>query len=109
MITQFKNKFGSVTFRPVTEITHVKNIRGADVEARCLFDVETAEKLALITENHRVQICPTQGPDGWRCYVVLHEDSANVAVAEIEELTYIGGVPAAEIHNAREMAHGLPC
>lgn len=109
MNTQFENRFGSVSFRPIAEVTHVKNIRGADLDARCMFDVETAEKIALITENRRIQICPYKGADGWRCYVVLHESESTAAVAEIEGLNYTGGVPAAEIHSAREMAYGLPC
>lgn len=101
MITRYQNKFGNVTFRPIAEVTHVKNIRGAALDARCMFDVATAEKIALITENRRIQICPFKGADGWRCYVVLHESESTAAVAEIEELNYTGGVPAQEIHNAR--------
>lgn len=101
MITQFHNKFGSVTLRPIADVTHVKNIRGAELDAGCMFDVETAEKLALITENRRIQICPFKGPKGWQCYAVLHETEATAAVAEIAELTYTGGIPAKEIHNER--------
>lgn len=102
MNTQFQNKFGRVSFRLVAAVTHVGNIRGANLDARCMFDIETAEKIALITENRGIQIAPFNGADGWRCYVILHETESTAAVAEIEELTYTGDTPAQELHAARD-------
>lgn len=101
MKTQFENVFGCVTFVPVTEAMHVSKIRGADLDPGCLFDIETAEKVALITENRHIQLCSFKTVDGWRCYVVLHETASTAAVAKLDALTYVGKTPAHELQAAR--------
>lgn len=101
MNTHFSNKFGAVAFRPLSEPRTIAGIRGADLDPACTFDIETAEKIALITENRRVQIAPFKTANGWRCYVFLHETANTGAVAEIESLAYVGGEPAHELQKAR--------
>lgn len=104
MQTTHKNKFGSVAFRLVSDVLPVGDIRGADIESAHKFDIDTAEKIALITENGRVQICPVKEPGGWRFYVVLHATESTAAVAAIDSMHYTGANPRQEIRNARTWA-----
>lgn len=101
MNTHFQNKFGAVRFRPIADVQPVRDIRGANLDPRCMFDIETAEKIALITDNRGIQLCSFKSADGWRCYVVLHATSSTAAVAEIESLTYAGAALSVELQNAR--------
>ena len=99
--THFSNKYGSVTFALVTEVLPLRTIYGSNLDPGIMFDIETAEKIALITDNHRIQLSPYKGKDGYRLYVVLHDSPSTVAVARIETLNYTGGNPAQEIQDAR--------
>jgi hypothetical protein len=102
MRCDFANEFGTLQFRPLSEPQPIAGIRGATLDAACTFDLETAEKVALITENRRVQVAPFKTPAGWRFYAFLHETVNTGAVAQIESLEYIGGTPSNEIEKARK-------
>lgn len=98
MQLNFKNGYGTLTLALVSAVMPVDAIRGADVDDAHKFDLETAEKVALITENRRVQIGGTNAHD---CYVVAHESVSTAAIARIETMNYVGGVPAHEIERER--------
>lgn len=98
MQLNFKNGYGTLTLALVSAVMPVDAIRGADVDVAYKFDLETAEKVALITENRRVQIGGTNAHD---CYVVAHESVSTAAIARIETMNYVGGVPAHEIERER--------
>lgn len=65
MITQFQNKFGAVTFLPISDVAHISTIHGVNLYPSCMFDIETAKKIALITDNRRIQLCPFKTAQGW--------------------------------------------
>ena len=101
MIKQYANKFGAVSFATVSDVVSVNDVHGKDVDPAHMFDIETAEKIALITDNRRIQLCPFKTAQGWRMYVVLHETPSTVAVAVIESMTYTGRDPKRELQAAR--------
>ena len=82
----FENQFGKATLHRATGFLPIGDVsyRKTPEVAENMFDIETAERLALITENRGIQIAYV--PPG-RCYVVVHKASNVVAVcrAEIEE------------------------
>lgn len=49
------------------------------------FDLDTAEKITLITENRRVQICfPYPFPKPAWCYIVHHDTASTAAICRAE-------------------------
>lgn len=98
MQLNFKNGYGTLTLKLVSPVMPVDAIHGADIADTYKFDLETAEKVALITENRHIQIGGFTRND---CYVVAHESTSTAAVACIESMTYVGGVPAQAIERER--------
>jgi hypothetical protein len=105
MKLNYQNKYGSLTLAPVTDVMHVNEIRGVNIDSQYKFDIKAAEQIALITDNRGVQLAPIKEPEGWRVYVVVHETPETAAVAKIVELVYIGKDSAKqEIRNAQRPA-----
>lgn len=102
MNLDFQNRYGRLSLSLVSDVRAVKDIHGKDIDDCHKFAIDTAEKIALITDNRGIQICPTKGDAGWLCYVVAHETPSTAAIARIEAIEYLGGNPAQEIHDARE-------
>ncbi len=98
MELHFKNKYGTLTLKLVSAVMPVDSIHGADIDNAYKFDLKTAEKVALITENRRIQIGGTNAHD---CYVVAHESVSTAAIARIETMDYMSGVPAQELYRER--------
>lgn len=98
MQLHFKNGYGTLTLKLVSAVMPVDSIRGADIADAYKFDLHTAEKVALITGNRRIQIGGTNAHD---CYVVAHESTSTAAIACIETMNYVGGVPAKELYRER--------
>lgn len=101
MRLNFQNRYGQLTLVLVTDVRHVRDIHGKDVDAAHKFGLETAEKIALVTDNRGIQLGGLGAHD---CYVVVHETPDTAAVARIETLTYTGGDPAQEIRDAARPA-----
>jgi hypothetical protein len=101
----YENQYGRLVLSPVTDVVHVDTISGKDIAAEHTFDLRTAEKIALITDNRGIQIVPVQGDDGkWVCYVVVQETPLTAAVAQIETLDYVGNNPTLEIRDRVRLA-----
>lgn len=80
---QYSNRFGALTLMPVTEFMPIKNIRKSHPQAKAnAVDFETAEKIALITENRRIQIC-FMYPEMVQAYVVLHNSPSTAAYCRV--------------------------
>lgn len=70
---EYTNRFGTATLTQVGPIVHVKTIDGATViDDGYGFDVDTAMKLALITENARVSATCVQHDQEATLREVLH-------------------------------------
>jgi hypothetical protein len=100
-ILHYQNKYGRIEFDLVSEVRHVSTIHGVDIDDQYKFDIRTAEQVALITDNRRIQICPQRTPKGYVLYVVLHATPSTVAVGRIKDLVYVGGDPTQAIQDER--------
>ena len=102
MNLRFKNRYGELALVLVSDIRHVNDIHGKDIDDQYKFGLKTAEKVALVTDNRGIQI---GGAGAHDCYVVVHETPSTAAVARIETLLYVGGNPAQEIRDAARYNH----
>lgn len=96
MIINYKNKYGELEIETITEAMPVSTVLVSMVEqVNACFDLETAEKIALITDNKKIQI----GIDGEtkKCYLVYHYTTSLVSICKINRLVYVGGIPKEEI------------
>lgn len=100
MQLDFQNRYGRLTLKLVSDVRPVKGIRGVDIDDCHKFDMDTAEKIALITDNRGIQLCYGAGA---RLYVVAHDTPSTCAVARIETMSYVGQNPAQEIRDARRL------
>lgn len=88
----YANKYGNATLTPIGPTVHVSKICGEDViDSGYGFDMDTAAKLALITENDRLQ--PAFNMTRKLAYVVLHHSPSDVQVCRLDALAYTGGDP----------------
>lgn len=80
----FQNEFGSLRVTPVTDFVPVRDIRKTNPHAMAnTVDMETAEKIALITKNRKVQICFRYPLDGL-AYLVLHDSPSTAAYCQVQ-------------------------
>ena len=95
---RMSNRFGSVVLTPVTEFMAVGLIRKTHPQAVAnTFDLDTAEKLALITENRRIQICPHFFPIDGLAYVVLHDSTSTAAICSVTIENFVCATPPADM------------
>lgn len=84
---KFCNRYGSLELKPVTDYMPVDQIKHTIAPIGSAFNLETAEKIALITENRRIQLCII--PDNYRVMYVVHHSSTSIAaICEINSLAY---------------------
>ena len=91
---KYENEYGKLIVEPLTDNRPVSSIKGADVPADCMFDLDTAEKIVLITENQRSQIGVRPSR---RCYLVVHESPSSACAVRIVSLDYAGPDAGQEI------------
>lgn len=89
-----KNQWGQLKFRVGTPLLKVSEIR-IDNNLDLTFDTETAEQIALITENERTQLSYSMKYKKW--YMIYHYNASNAWIARIVSLIYEGNKPAKEI------------
>ena len=97
-LINFKNEFGTLSVSLVTDFLAVRDInRNIKSVSDNLFDMETAEKIALITGNKRIQLVMCYPLNG-QCYMVYHQGSSLAAVCKIESMDFhCDRAPAAQI------------
>jgi hypothetical protein len=95
----FQNKYGTLIVEPFGEVVDVCKIHSKDTSPELWFEMETAEKIALITENWHVQLCgpfPIIIPA--MMYLIAHTACDKAFRVKIVTLEYIGpDNPRAEI------------
>ena len=92
----FNNKYGSAELEVVGEYVPVCGLHSRDVPAEFKFSLDTAEQLALITENRRIQII-FEYPSMKRAFLIVHKSASIAAVARIVNLDFFSGVDAAKV------------
>lgn len=82
MKTSYQNKYGRAELTPVTQLMPVQAISVASCpEARAnSIDLEQAEQLALITDNHGIQVCFASFDV---IYVIAHETARTAAICAV--------------------------
>lgn len=104
-VVKFENKFGSLQVSLVTDFMSVGKIsRDMPEVSGNMFDMETAEKIALITENKNVQLCMCYPLNGLG-YMVYHRNGKEAAVCKIDSILYSCDVSPAE--QIERMAHSF--
>ena len=93
--TTYENKYGKLVVEHLTDYKPVSFIHGVDLPDDCMFDLDTAEKIVLITENRRTQIGVMPPPR--KCYLVVHESCSFACAVRIVSLDYTGPSAAQEI------------
>lgn len=94
----FSNKYGSLKVVFVGERQEVSKIKSAEFPEDVFFDMETAEKIALITNNRRMQISFRKIDKGNHGYLLYHFLASEVSLCRIESLTFSSDViPSEEI------------
>lgn len=85
--TKYANEFGEVVLEPITRYMPISEISKENVPEveEALFSMETAEKIALITENKMIQIAlpyPIRS-DERAAYLVKHSSTRRAAVCRV--------------------------
>jgi hypothetical protein len=92
----FANKYGQVELKPVTAYMPVNQINSKMLPSGCTFSIDTAEQIALITDNKHLQMSFI--PGNMRVCYIMHHDSASVAaVCEVSSLIFVGTNATEEI------------
>ena len=105
----FSNSYGTVSVTPVTEFMAVSGIRKTHAQAKAnTFSLDDAEKIALITENRKIQICPHFMPMDGLAYLILHDSPSTAAICKVEIKNFSCNKSAAdEISMLNRMAPAL--
>jgi hypothetical protein len=105
---KYQNSYGTLVVEPVSPLMLVRNIRGVDFPDDIKFDVDTAAKIALITENNRTQLAfqPWTAAKDALGYLIVHETPDTARVVRIVSMDYTGPEPHREIENCRRVTSG---
>ena len=86
-IIEMFNQYGSLKLEIIGEYQDVSGIHSRNLNKELFFDIETAEKIALITENRGIQLSVFSG-DHSKMFVVHHATSSSAAVCKLVELKF---------------------
>lgn len=96
-VIRIRNEFGTVELVPVTGILPIAQLSSALPAAQMhRFDLDTAERIALITENRGVQICC---PMHWRgqAFLILHDGPSAGAVCRVSVVEWLSDEDPIEV------------
>jgi len=93
-VREYSNEYGRLVLKPVTDVMPVRDVRVDNIPQNARFDLETAEMIALISENHGLQLCVKSAEN---IGVVVHETPSTCWVARVQVIEYAGNRPADEI------------
>ena len=94
-IISYKNKYGSIDFE-VGDYQNVRTISSKNIDASLFFSISTAEQIALITGNERIQLSVVP-PDYKRMYLIHHISSDIVSVGKIIKIEFNQNCNAQEV------------
>ncbi len=103
----YQNKYGKATLTPVSEVLRVSEVSYAKMPKlieQVKLSIDQAEKLALITENNKIQIAFPMGKK--LCYVLHHLTPSTVQICSVEmDYIEVQGMTPAEVINSLR----VPC
>lgn len=102
----YNNKFGNLIVKPITDYMHIDNIiiDNEIVQKDCMFDIDTAEKIVLITENKNCQI--STNDKKW-FYLVAHKSPSIVCVVKIVSINCYSKNPTQDIEDANRYDNSI--
>jgi hypothetical protein len=83
---KYENKYGSLRLELVTDYVPVSQIRAKDQNWDVFIDLDTAEKVALITGNKDTQLCV--GADKRSMFIIHHIKGDTAAVCKVVDLNF---------------------
>ena len=86
-VKKYKNKYGSLELELMEDYKDIKGVRGKDYPDDVKFTMETAEQIALITDNRGIQIS-FEYPKLDKAYVMIHKSPSTIAVAKIKNIYF---------------------
>lgn len=90
----YQNKYGYLEFE-VGEYQDVRTIHSKNLDTSLFFEIETAEHIALITENRGIQLSVTW--DHKKMFLIHHKASDIAAVCKITKIEFNSNFNAREI------------
>ena len=92
MQCHYSNEYGQLTVEKISEIMPIKQISRelpSFPSTDIAFDIKTAERIALITENRGVQICFFKETNNHRAYLIASDTTGkNACYVRISSLNY---------------------
>jgi len=91
----YKNKYGRLEFEVVGAYQDVSQLKSREFDSSCFFSIDEAEKVALITSNHGIQL----GFAAWdksKAYFIHHQSANVAAVCRIISLDFDSTVNATQ-------------
>ena len=100
-LLSYSNKYGQLELGLTETPQHISTVSRKSIPEDWKFNTETAEQIALITDNRHMQLVPPWPvkDEGW--YLCVHESSSMVYLAKVVSISYKGGNPMGEITAAR--------
>ena len=92
----FKNKHGSVTLEALNAPRPVREIYLRDLPNEHRITWDDIEKIALITDQVRIQLIPGRDLKSASCGVIRHDTTHSAAFCRVVELSYTTATPARE-------------
>jgi len=102
----YANKYGHLILDTIGEEKPIKDFIGKNIPVEYQLDLETLEKVSLISENENIQIAFRKGTEtGFHFgYIVLHSASDKGFLCKIYYLNYFGkNSPAFELERAKRI------
>lgn len=101
---RYENKYGELRLERVAEFVPVAQFKRIPEHNRVLFDLRTAEQIAVITGNRGVQIAFCYPINGL-AYVVLHDGSGKCALCRVADIQWTDGQEASDV--IRQQTHTI--
>jgi len=93
MNIEYINKYGSLIIEPIEDYKKVSEISSKNYDSNLFFDIEYAEKIALITGNEKIQ-CSCVFPAMNKMFLIHHLTGSMGAVCQIIKLEFTSNVNA---------------
>lgn len=96
MIKEFKNEYGIAIISSVSDEMSIKDVLGKNIDDSLKFDIDTAEKLTLITGGGYAHCCYQM--DIKKFYLILYTSKSTCYICKIDRLEYAHNAnPAKEL------------
>ncbi len=94
-MVKYQNKYGTLELMPL-EYRHVSETHHKTTPVDLKFDTDTAEKIALITDNRHIQLVPNY-PANLKEWMVCHHNAPDTcAVCRIVSINFVSDVDPQE-------------